>query len=802
MVARLGKIGDFLRQRAGWGLLALSLAVAGLCLLDALGRFEKPFSGFFYGPNLVVSVAQRQGWPGPEAGLKSMDHILAVAGRPLARVEELQRVVAACREGQPLEYSVERQGRLFSVTVPVKLFSRKDLLITFLAPFFIGLLFLGNGAAVYAARRKDHVTWLFFLLCLSVGLFYITLFEANTGYRFFLINLVYPIFGPLAMHLFLHFPRRFTNPALRAPLLAVTYGGGLLLILFRYLFRGDAAISARLSHLASLYMGVAFVCIVGVLAGLLWRERRAALRRRLKVVLPAVFLGSLAGLMWAFRFVAQHRPFYLDQALALSSLFPLLMSYAILKENLFDIDSVIRRGLVYGLSSAMLFGFYLLLVMLFGWVKPSNLASLENPALTLAALLLLILLFHPLRQSLQDLAYRLFFHSQSEYVKRLESFGTKLATGMSLEGLSRLLVDEVCLTLGAEGAALYVGDKIKRGPFTLRRYFHCSPHPPEQWLPAEDLQRRFVEERDLLQPEAGGERDRAECLRPLQQAGLKMVLPLVSGGQLLGVLALGGKAREQLYTEEDLNFLRTVATQGSIALENALLYEEVAANERLAALGRLSSVIVHEVKNPLGVIKVSSGTIRRLANDENIRRLSTFIEEEVERMNETILKILSFARPRETVLTKVDVNELAKEVARRYEGALQQQGVQLAVAVGSEPVFLQVDREKLSRAVANLLLNAGQAMPQGGNVTLEVAADYSGGWVEIRVADRGQGIPEELQEKIFQPFFTTRADGCGLGLALVKQVVQEHGGKLGLQSRWGEGSTFSLRFPLSGDGRR
>jgi len=238
-------------------------------------------------------------------------------------------------------------------------------------------------------------------------------------------------------------------------------------------------------------------------------------------------------------------------------------------------------------------------------------------------------------------------------------------------------------------------------------------------------------------------------------------------------------------------------TAAHLAAANEQIQEAMEAlrrSDRLAALGQLSAGLAHELRNPLGTIRGSAEMLQRNLSGENevAREVAGFIAEEVDRANSLITRFLQFARPLEVKRERADLSQtLDRAVAMAQREA---PGIAIHRNYAPEIAPFPFDAELLERVFYNLILNAAQASPEGGAVTVKTRA--LDGFAEICVIDRGSGIEHKHLETIFNPFFTTKPNGVGLGLAIVAKIVDEHGGKITVESDPGKGSIFRVVLPM------
>lgn len=230
--------------------------------------------------------------------------------------------------------------------------------------------------------------------------------------------------------------------------------------------------------------------------------------------------------------------------------------------------------------------------------------------------------------------------------------------------------------------------------------------------------------------------------------------------------------------------------------------DEVRRSERLAALGQLTAGLAHELRNPLGTMKSSAELLTKQVGKENeiAKEMAGYIATEVDRTNSLITRFLDFARPQHLKLEKGDLAGLLDRVIERFEKEKSGAAASVSVYKNYSPDVLPVpfDAQLLERALLNLVMNAAQASPAGSVVTVRTqrVETSAGPAAEVAVIDRGSGIDAKNLQSIFNPFFTTKSEGVGLGLAIVSKIVDEHEGQIAVESTLGEGSVFRVLLPM------
>jgi two-component system NtrC family sensor kinase len=218
--------------------------------------------------------------------------------------------------------------------------------------------------------------------------------------------------------------------------------------------------------------------------------------------------------------------------------------------------------------------------------------------------------------------------------------------------------------------------------------------------------------------------------------------------------------------------------------------------EKMAAVGTLAAGVAHEVNNPLGGVLTCLENMRADPSNEAMRASYLgLIQSGVERIQRTVANLLDFSRPRPLRLEPTSINDCLRRVIELATYQLRKGGVEVSFNLHSSDPRVMADRSQMEQLFLNLVLNALQAMPDGGTLTLQTGV--SDGQVFADVRDTGRGIPQEIRDRIFDPFFTTRAvgHGTGLGLAVSDSVVAAHGGRIEVTSRVGVGSTFRVQLP-------
>ncbi|MDA8085543.1 MAG: PAS domain S-box protein [Nitrospiraceae bacterium] len=299
--------------------------------------------------------------------------------------------------------------------------------------------------------------------------------------------------------------------------------------------------------------------------------------------------------------------------------------------------------------------------------------------------------------------------------------------------------------------------------------------------------------------------DRHEIRYPGELPHGHYCVPIVSGGEVLGLINLLVKEGHRS-TPEEKEFLFSIAeTLAGIIerhraeKEKLKLIEQVAQSEKMAALGRITAGVAHEIRNPLTAI---GGFTRRLhkkfADGTKEKEYTGFIISEVLRLENILHDVLSFSRGVTPHMEECNIHEILEEALKIFQESCLEQSIAINRSFGDIPL-MKADRELALEAIENLVSNAVEAMPDGGTLTVTTGREVIAGaaYATVKVADTGPGIKEKDLAMIFEPFFTTKLGSkkTGLGLSITKKIMEDHGGFVRVESKPGEGAVFSLYFP-------
>lgn len=486
-----------------------------------------------------------------------------------------------------------------------------------------------------------------------------------------------------------------------------------------------------------------------------------------------------------------------EAASAFFVLLPLALAVAIVKYRLLDIDLLINRSVVYSLLTMLTVAVYLLSVEALKRmsVRAAGPAAPEPGWIPIGAAVTAAALFAPARRGIQALVDKALFRRSYDTRRAGLGFASAAQKTYHADELSRLLDAALNEALPVESVGLFVFDPAGIPPGILVR----------SGLDDETVSRLIA-----LGPDAGALR--AGQGLPRDDFDVAIPLPADEGSPAGWILA-GRKKSGLEFTEEDLEFLRTLAVETAAALRRIRLLEQVvyerASREKAEELNRLKtefiSSVSHELRTPMTSLQGLSELLRsgRVRDESRRERLLELLAGECGRLSRFLNNVLDFGRIEQGVkrydLRPADLRPIVAEVVDLARPAAAAEGVDLSVELPAGPAPAEVDPDAVRQALLNLVDNAVKYGTDGGRVVVRLSAGEPD--AVLSVADGGPGIPLEDRERIFDAFFRSpaaarrRPQGVGLGLNIVKHIMDGHGGTVDLRSEPGEGTTFTLRFP-------
>jgi signal transduction histidine kinase len=314
-----------------------------------------------------------------------------------------------------------------------------------------------------------------------------------------------------------------------------------------------------------------------------------------------------------------------------------------------------------------------------------------------------------------------------------------------------------------------------------------------------DVLQREELERRIAEPKNAAERPRLEVLcQTMRDLDAELVLPLRAKSQVVGLWTLADARSRESFSSDEVRLLRAVADQIATSLENSKTFERVRARDRLVSLGEMAAGLAHEIRNPLAAIRGAVAVLEEPADPKDAE-LYRVIVEEIARLNRVVESFLDYARPATRRGTIRDVGAFVKSCVEAVSRSKSRADVELTLEIEPGLAPLVADADQLERVVVNVVQNAYEALEGRGRVRVAVrratASSLPDSWLEIAVDDDGPGMSETTLERAFIPFYTTKQEGTGLGLALCERLIRAQGGTIALRSKPSEGTSVLLRLP-------
>ncbi|MEM5807340.1 MAG: ATP-binding protein [Candidatus Aenigmatarchaeota archaeon] len=476
-----------------------------------------------------------------------------------------------------------------------------------------------------------------------------------------------------------------------------------------------------------------------------------------------------------------------------------------------DIDIVLKKGTTYILLLILLFVPSFLFVLICQKLFFGRIHYLFSIVIS-SVLFLVSILFHRIKPGTEKTVEQLLFKDKYDYRETLADFSKAMVSILDLNSLSKRIIDTITQTMGVEKASIFLFIEEKGG-FEILYSKNVKIDSGGLLLSKNDPLPHYLQnmgEIIIREELAKGVNisELEEVVNQMATLEAQVSIPLIFKEQLIGIINLGYKFNKEIYSYEDIELLTTLANQAAIAIENAKLYEDLKKSksyirraDRLASLGTLTAGLAHEIRNPLVAIKTFTQLLPERLEDEEFRdRFLRIASGEVDRIAMLINELLDFARPSDPKFEPEDVNNILDGMILLISTEAKKKNIKITKNFDPNLPPINIDREQMKQVFLNILINAIEATPDNGEVTVKSRSFTKPNgerYIQIEFKDTGHGIPKEYLEEIFNPFFTTKTTGSGLGLSISNQIVQEHKGYIHVESQINKGSSFFVNLPLN-----
>jgi signal transduction histidine kinase len=690
-----------------------------------------------------------------------------------------------------------------------------------LSAFFTALTSLTLGGLVFFKKGKDKISFSYALLNLS---FFMWVFgigmeigAPSKYWGFFWNRWLYSgaIFIPTFYIQFVQHYLNKTNSRILASCYAISIS--LLILNFTNLFVTDVVPKGSFNYASVPGIVFPFFVLYFFLAIVysfyfIIREYKNSIgikRNQLKFLMLASFIGFSGG---STNYLLVFEIFYIPPignyfiAIGLFILF-----YAIVRRQ--DINIVLAKWTTYVLMTILLLVPSAALIII-GQKYFFNQVNYLFSTIVFSIILLITICFPKIKPLTEKVVEQFLFKDRYDYRETLGKFSKAMVSILDLASLSKKIVETITQTMGVEKASLFLLNEERGGYYLLEsRNIVIDSFPPilhkgdalPQYL---QKMKEIIVREELIKGITI--KEIKDVVKTMSKLEAEVSIPLLSKGQLIGMINLSHKFNKDIYSYEDIELLSTLGNQTTIAIENARLYDDLKKSksyirraDRLASLGTLTAGLAHEIRNPLVAIKTFTQLLPERIDDEEFRsHFLNIAAGEVDRLSALVTELLEFARPSEPKFEVEDINGILDGMILLVSTETKSKHIRILKDYAADLNPITIDREQMKQVFLNMLLNAIEATPEDGTIHVKTRSFKKAEgdpYIQIEFTDTGCGIRPEYLEDIFTPFFTTKEKGSGLGLSISNQIVQDHKGYIDVESQVNKGTSFFVNLPLTQD---
>lgn len=726
----------------------------------------------------------------------------------------------------------------------------------YIIPPVIGFFVMMSLALVSLLRaRRNPTNILFAIICFLGGIINIdtalvTVMRNEPGILWFDrgVHFLFVFIAPV----YIQFVHSFLNISGRRWLPGLAYSCCVFLLIFiptdlyfsgyhEYSF-GIIAAAGPVFHVFSMVIGATVAYCLIALYRAMKLEKDNQKRNRIKYILGGMGLSSIL-LLFNILPVSGYPIYPLGNFSFIPAVF---LAFGVLKYDLLDMGVVIRKGTIYFILTGILTMMYVLIIYV------SNILFMGSDhkhsfVLPFILALLIVLIFNPLKTKIRKFIDRLFFRGRYDYRQILREMSGQMASLLKFHQIKDLILDSISDALKVSRVCLIVYDYQKRsGTLYLKDSRHGryteekddklfqSRHPIFNYLESrkEPLSKAAIDH-EFFHPV-----DRKSVWDYFESLNATLVIPMIYKDQLMGILAMGQKKSDELFVQEDLELLVTVANQSVTAMENARIYEELECfnqdlekkvqertsalrqalaekertqqqliqSESLAAIGQLVAGTAHELNNPLAsassLIQTSiesfNGDQMKDADLAEMKDDLQYALKEIKRAGGIVRSLLDLSRQTNDFIESVNLNAVIEDSLRVLFNQYKYMNVDILKEYEEYLPNVEGNFAGLGQVFINIIQNALQAMTDGtGRISLKTQYDKIKHCVVVECLDTGAGIADQHLKDVYKPFFTTKSvgQGTGLGLYICHEIIKKHAGSINITSKTGRGTLVAVEIP-------
>jgi len=545
------------------------------------------------------------------------------------------------------------------------------------------------------------------------------------------------------------------------------------------------------------YLGVMIYCVIA-LVHLEAAFSVTSTSDRWKIKFEVIGVGSiLAVLIFYFSQGLLYRSIDLNLLPVRSGTFivaAILVGYSrIFRGN--DVTIVVSRYVLYRSLSLILIGLYLLFLGLIGEGMRYLGASFSKDlaifiAFTAGIIMLIILFSERLRRKAKVLINKHFYANKHDYRTEWLKFTTRLTSCRTIADVRDVILSTYRETFGLNGASLYILDDNKK------RYVEVANQSMYgemmELKPSEALISYFLDRDRVLNPFDGEYEPNADEAIFIERTGARLLVPLMNNARIEGIVVFGEQLAEENFVYEDFDLMKTIARHATLALLNFRLSEELAETREVAAVARISSFVIHDLKNHTTTLSLLLDNAKDYLDDPE------FQDDMIKSIKNTLTKMKDLIQRLKTVPGKQDLNPGHADInslAGKTIGEVIKVTPDIKIEYHGASAVSMVDAVEIRKVILNILLNAVEAVGVDGVISVETGSN--GEMTYVRVEDNGCGMTDDfINNHLFKPFRTTKEKGLGIGLYQCRQIVDAHDGSIEVNSVAGKGSVFTVYLPM------